>query len=192
MVRSMAKPRKNPLEIGAVIRTNPSVGFWGCAIVLSAFDETYEPFELHPTCHIGVTDFISRTIFEADTLDFSSLEILTFTPKIRVGPCEYAEMRPRKCIGIYTVTTATRLDVISKIEPTMIYGRPLTLEIGDGTDGTYPLCGPLPDYLGQEAVVAWRRVHDRDRLAAEEHATLERFEAFEQKRLEESRRKRER
>lgn len=183
----MAKPRNNPLEIGSVIRTNPSEGFWGCAVVLSAFDGTSE---LHPCSHIGVTNFISRTAFDAAALDFSTLEILTFTPKIRVAPHEYAEMQRRKTIGIYTVTNATRLDVIAKIEPTTIYNRPLTLEVGDGTDGTYPLCGPVPDYLGQEAVVAWRRVHDRDRLEAEELASRERFEVFEQSRLEENRRKR--
>jgi len=64
------------------------------------------------------------------------------------------------------------------------------MEIGDGTDGAYPLCGPVPDYLGQEAVVAWRRVHDRERLAKEQRESFERFEVFEQKRLEEARRKR--
>jgi len=183
----MAKPRKNTLEIGSVIRTNPSEGFWGCAVVLSSYDGTAERY---PVCHIGVTDFISTKIYDAAELDFSGIKILTYEPNLRVAPYEYVKMPPRTCIGIYTVTTATSVDVIKKIDPTEIYDRPLNMEIGDGTDGTYPLCGPVPDYLGQEAVVAWRRVHDRERLAEEQRESSERFEVFEQKRLEEARRKR--
>ena len=183
----MAKPRKNPLEIGSVIRTNPSEGFWGCAVVLSAYDGTAEHY---PVCHIGVTDFISTKIYDAAELDFSRIEMLTYESRLRVAPFDYVRMPTRRCIGIYTVMTATRVDVITTIDPTDIYDRPLTMDIGDGTNGAYPLCGPVPDYLGQEAVVAWRRVHDKERLAEEERESSQRFEVFEEQRLEEARKKR--
>ena len=35
-------------------------------------------------------------------------------------------------------------------------------EVGEGVDGRWPLCGPVRDQLGSEAVASWRAVRDNE------------------------------
>ena len=71
--------------------------------------------------------------------------------------------------------------VLGKIDPVRIYDAPLTLEVGDGTNGNFPLCGPMRKEIGWEAVTEWRRVHDAQafsREVVEGRAQLELMEAM--------------
>jgi hypothetical protein len=180
------KKMANPLKPGAVIQTHPQRGFWGCAVVLSAHDGTDQ---FHPMCHIGITSFIAKRRYAWNSIDARQLRIATVSPAVRVGPNEYRKSDPRTCIGIYSVKTAASLAIIGTIDPTLLYERPLTLEVGDGTKGTFPLCGPIKESLGTEAVVAWRKVNDHERLATESAAHRENFERHERTRLSEQRSK---
>ena len=178
----------NPLQPGDVIQTHPKRGFWGCAIVLSARDSTDE---LHPTSHIGITTLISKQKYTWSSLDSRQLKIVKFSPLIRVGPNEYYQSNePRTCIGIYTLKNTTGLRIIGRVNPIDVYDKPLTFEIGNGTKGKFPLCGPIPEDLGHEAVLTWRLTHDKERLEQESAKAMREFERFEQKRLSEQRAKR--
>lgn len=176
----------NPLRPGVAIQTHPQRGFWGCAVVLSAYDGTDRSY---PMCHIGITSFIARRRYAWSSIDTQQLQIVTIAPEIRVRPNEYYESAPRTCIGIYSVKTAAGLTIIGRIAPELLYGGPLTLDIGDGTKGTFPLCGPIKESLGSEAVVAWRKTNDYERFAQESAKFRNAFERHERVRLSEQRSK---
>ena len=179
---------KNPLSPGAVIRTHPRRGYWGCAIVLTAPDGTSDSL---PCCHIAITTLIRRRKYSWASVPPSELQIVSLTPNIRVSPNDY---RPapaaRTCIGIYSLKRTDSLDIIGEVDPSDIYAHPLTSEVGDGTADEYPVCGPITDRLGWEAVVAWRENNDREKLERERDESRARFEEFERKRLAAGRAKR--
>jgi hypothetical protein len=155
----------NPLTPGAVIQTHPSRGYWGCAVVLSARDSTDK---FLPMSHIGVTSFIARKKFSWKDISPTELEIVRLSYDYRVAPHEYRRSPNMvTCIGIYAIKNAATLRVIGFIDPLMIYSSTLSFDVGDGTSGNYPLCGPIPDDLGREAVIAWRREHDKKRFERE-------------------------
>jgi len=152
----------NPLTPGDVIQTHPARGYWGCAVVLSARDST-EKFQ--PMCHIGVTTLITRKKYSWKSVDPAELEIVRFYPDVRIAPHEYyCDPDVRTCIGIYAVKSSAGLSIVGRVDPSAIYSLPLTFDVGDGTNGRFPMCGPIPDDLGDEAVAAWRQVHDSARF----------------------------
>jgi hypothetical protein len=178
----------NPLKLGDVIQTNPQQGFWGCAVVLSARDSNGQ---FHPMCHIGVTTFISKQKYKWSTVDQNQLEIVRFAPVVRVAPNEYYQSpTPRTCIGIYSLKSASQLTILGNINTTFLYDKPLTFDVGDGTSGNFPLCGPIKAGFGSEAVVAWRKIHDEENFAREVVEHREQFERYEQQRLAAQREKR--
>ncbi len=87
------------------------------------------------------------------------------------------------CIGIYTARSRKGICVLGKMDPAALYSAPLSLIVGDGTGGDFPLCGPLRSNIGGEAVTVWRRAHDADAFEKECAAASEQFEAFESERL---------
>ena len=178
----------NQLQPGDVIQTHPQRGFWGCAVVLSASDSTDQ---FHPMCHIGITTLITKRKFSWGSIDPQLLEIATFAPVVRVAANEYYQSKePRTCIGIYSVKNTAGLTIIGNINPAHVYDKPLTFEVGDGTEGKFPLCGPIKDGFGSEAVVAWRLIHDREHLDRQANESRKQFERYEQQRLSEQRSKR--
>lgn len=168
----------NPLIPGDVIQTHPSRGYWGCAVVLSACDSTDK---FLPMCHIGVTTLIMRKKYSWRSINPADLEIVKLAYDVRVAPNEYyRDPDPRTCIGIYDVRSAAGLSIIGRIDPLMLYPDALTFDVGDGTNGRYPFCGPIPDDLGDEAVTVWRREHDKanfDRELMKARALFERIES---------------
>ena len=171
----------NPLKPGDVIRTHPGRGYWGCAIVLSARDSTAQ---FHPMCHIGTTTLIRPRRYSWKSIDPAELEIASLVHDVRVAPNEYYRAPTAcVCIGIYTLKSANGLDIIGRVDPKDIYQHPLAFKVGDGTSGAFPLCGPIPDDLGHEAVIIWRRAHDAVRLEQEARKDMEWFENYEEQRL---------
>ena len=147
----------NPLKPGDVIQTHPQRGFWGCAVVLSTRDSTDQ---FHPMCHIGVTTFISKRKYSWRSINPQQLEIIEFSPVIRVSPSESFQSKdPRTCIGIYSLKTSAGLTIIGNIDTSLVYDKPLTFEVGNGTKGDFPLCGPITEGIGHEAVVAWKIIN---------------------------------
>ena len=76
------------------------------------------------------------------------------------------------------------------IDPAAVYPPPLAFKVGDGTRDAFPLCGPIKDSLGMEAVIAWRRVNDKAAWDAEVAQSRLQFECLEARRLEDARAKR--
>lgn len=182
------KPRANPLRPGLVIRTQPRAGYWGCVVVLTARDSTKE---LDPACHLATAVLIRREKYEWSSVEPHELAIVTWRSNVRVGPNDYRlDPRVRTSIGIYTVRSADGLDIVGDVDPLAIHPHPLTFDVGDGTAGKYPLCGPIKPSLGSEAVVAWRALHEPELMERENVESRADFEAYEAKRLAEARAKR--
>ena len=180
----------NPLVPGDVLRTHPARGFWGCALVLSARDGVGKTPAMS---HIGITGWISKRKFDWADIPVQSLELLRLETVMRVGPGEYYRLPDTPlCIGAYSLLVDHGLAPIGRIDPNLLHPvSSLDLdEVGDGTDGHYPWCGPVPEDLGHEAVLAWRRMHDADRLARENEEEMRAFEEMEAQRLEKARKAR--
>jgi hypothetical protein len=165
---------------GDVLRTEPRPGYWGCAVILSAARKTTE---FHPRFHVGVTPAVFRHEFDFSEIDASQLTILRFSRDVRTEPDTYVARGTETCIGIYTAKSRGDLLVLGKVDPLSVYAPPLTLEVGDGTNGSFPLCGPLRKNIGVEAVISWRRIHDAETLSREVIDARESFEAMEAERL---------
>ena len=111
-------------------------------------------------CHIGVTTFISKRKYSWRSINPQQLEIIEFSPVIRVSPSESFQSKdPRTCIGIYSLKTSAGLTIIGNIDTSLVYDKPLTFEVGNGTKGDFPLCGPITEGIGHEAVVAWKIIN---------------------------------
>jgi hypothetical protein len=154
--RQTAKPKV--FACGDVVKTHPFDGYWGCALVLTARDKTEE---FNPMCHIGITPVVFTRDYKFQELDISTLTIMECETEIRVGPYTYAPLRRAKCIGIYARKINSSVNLIGNIDVSSIIPNQLSFEVGDGTNGGWPLCGPVSASLGCEAVHAWRSVHDR-------------------------------
>ncbi|MAG34203.1 MAG: hypothetical protein CL908_25270 [Deltaproteobacteria bacterium] len=74
-----------------------------------------------------------------------------------------------------------------------LYSDPLTYDVGDGTGAGWPLGGPVSASLGGEAVISWRRLHDREGceqdVAASRQSTEDLFERLREEDRERRRRK---
>ncbi len=133
-------------------------------MVLAVWPQTED---FGPMCHIGITPVIMRHAYAWNELSQDSLSILQYQRNIRIDIGKYEFLRLQTCIGIYSNFRVIPVTIIGSIEPERVYPHRLTFEIGDSTDGGFPLCGPIDEKLGIEAVVAWRRINDRERLEAE-------------------------
>lgn len=154
---------KKILNKGDVIRTNPKQGCWGIAIVLSERDKTPE---FHPMCHIAITPLIFEHEVTFDELKIEELNPLEFERGVRLKPGEEYSRR-ETLIGVYTRKNKTALDVIGRIDPSLVYDGPLPFSPDYGLEITWPLCGEISNHLGAEAVVVWRRIHDAKALKIE-------------------------
>ena len=171
---------------GDVIKTHPRDGFWGCAVVLT---EPHQQQGFRPFCHIGITPLVFTRDYEWAEIADTELSILQFDRGVRIGPNTYVP-RHETCIGQYTTDPHPLLPVIGTVDAARVFTPPLTPEVGDGTEGKYPLCGPIKPHLGSEAVGSWLRVHDPSRWQAEQEAARERYEALSARIKNEERQKR--
>ena len=145
-----SKKVKKLLEVGDVIKTNPFEGFWVCSLVLSAREKTKDFNEL---CHIAVTNSVFTHDFDISEIDRADQIIL------------YKENRNGikvPCINIYASRIKSGIEVMGNIDVSVLYKNPLAFEIGDGSDGGWPSCGPVSKSIGYEAIHQWRSINDRD------------------------------
>lgn len=159
------KARKQPqllLDTGDVIKTHPRDGYWGAAVVLQV---SAEGGMFAMSCHIGITPIVFRHDYAFAELDVSNLSILEFHRGIRGEPFEYGQRR-EVCIGIYKRKVTTDLSVLGRVDSACIRTPSLPFQIGNGSDGGWPLCR-LGGNFGSEAIDEWRRVHDRVRYLDE-------------------------
>jgi len=147
------------LEAGEVLKTSGFDGYWGCAVVLTNRGRTAD---FDPMCHIGITSVVYQHDYSFDELDPSALSILEFDRQIRVGPNRYAPLPLETCIGIYASRMNDYTEVIGHVDPRRVFSRPLRFDFEEGSSDWWPLCGPVSESLGNEAVITWRRAHDRE------------------------------
>jgi hypothetical protein len=113
----------------------------------------------------------------------TDLALLRISRRVRIAPLTYATKDEEVCIGIYTAKSRTGLRVLGTVRPEALYRGPLTLAVGDGTAGEFPMCGRLSKSIGSEAAAEWRRVHDVEAFEREAIESIKRFEAIETERL---------
>lgn len=180
------------LKAGDVIRTHPHEGFWGCAIVLADYPANES---VEPRCHIAITPIVRRQSYRWEDLAGETLTVLEFLEYYRPTP-DVKRFRTKTCITLYPNTKLPQLDLIARTDPGTVYGGPLSPRVGPGP-GEYPLGSRVdPTWLGIEAVITWRRVHDQATWEAEVAAADAAYFAREAARLaklrEQARRRRER
>lgn len=152
----MAAPRI--LSRGDVLKTNPLEGYWGCALVLSAQDETPES---DPMCHIGITSTVFTHDYDFEELEIEKLEILQRDRQIRTGLDLACATVRETSIGMYSRAVDSSIDIIGNVDVSSVFTAPLEFKFGDGTGDGWPGCGVVEKSLGYEAVHEWRSVHDR-------------------------------
>jgi len=163
-LRSRGREPKRLLEAGDVIRTNPRKVRWGCAIALTQRDKTPR---LDPMCHVAVLTSVWREPFElVDLADFDLL-VGASDVEIRVGVNKYRDHRRSYWIGIYSRKVGPAVVVLGTIAPRSVWPDDLTFDVGDGSNGGWPMCGTIKPSLGYEAVTAWRKAHDTDNWSVE-------------------------
>ncbi|HEY6019512.1 MAG TPA: hypothetical protein VIY48_06315 [Candidatus Paceibacterota bacterium] len=178
--------KKKLLNKGDLIKTNPKNGYWGCAVVISEREKTDES---DPMCHIAITDVIFRHDYVVGEIDTSKLRAMEFQRWIRLKPNEEYS-RTETLIGVYSRKIKVPINIIGSIDPTGIYQGPLPFEPNHGLDVKWPLCGNVTNSLGMEAVISWRRVHDKEALEKEILAARIESDAVMAKIKEENREKR--
>lgn len=141
---------KKEIEKGDVLKSNPLQGFWVCTIVL-----TYSPKndEFNAMSHTAVTNAVFDYDFLFSDIDLSNLKI------IHVDNHE-DDFVP--CIEIHTSKLPKEVEIIGQIDPEPLYPNKLAFEIGNGSDGGWPMCGHLNSSLGFQAVHQWRSLNDRE------------------------------
>ena len=141
------------LNRGDIIRTNPSEGYWGIAIVLS---ETEKTPESHPKCHIAITSLLYTFPITFNELNIDELKPMVFDREYElkeVTPFLRAEI----CIGVYTRRNKTNLEIIGSVNPALVYDGPLPFIPLYNLKITWPLYGDPDNSLGNEAYIAWKR-----------------------------------
>lgn len=140
---------------GDVIRTNPSDGFYGIAVVLD------DPVKLelspgrwsHPMCHIAITPLVFQHEISLDDIVIADLKPTSFlTHKLIDG--KSVPYRLDLCIGIYTNRNKVHLPIIGKIDPSHIYTEPL---LWTPQGDRFFLYGDVSASLGAEAYVNWKK-----------------------------------
>lgn len=164
--------KATPLRRGDVIKTHPREGYWGCAVVLT---EPREEKGGRPLCHIGITPIVMLHDYGWTEIASTQLSILDFDRGIRTAPRSYLA-RHETCIGLYTSDPHPHLPIIGGVDPIRVFATALTFEVGDGTNGKYPLYGPIAPHLGYEAIASWMRVHNPAQWQAVVDAARESYE----------------
>jgi len=164
---SRTRPRPKLLDTGDVLITHPHPEYWGCALVLTARGAP-------DGCLIGITPAVFRHEFAFSELDLDRLSILEFDREIRQADGTYRHLRRETCIGIYTRRPNANVRVIGHVDVASLALPELNFDVGDGSNGGWPLYGPVGDHLGGEAIAAWRAVHDRERWLQELDAARKR------------------
>ncbi|TGM62922.1 hypothetical protein EHQ96_18370 [Leptospira levettii] len=171
MKKTNKKEKPIQLSKGDVIRTNPSDSFWGCAVVL---DEKEKDNQFHAMCLIAILDTVFFHKYQFEELKLEKAEIVYFEKSYRIAPFQYSIGQKRPSIGIYPRKMKPNLDVIGNLEKFPFDLPPLSFNVGDGLNGRYPLCGPITNNLGYEAIITWRKKYDNEKFEIENN--IARFE----------------
>ncbi|WP_431095680.1 hypothetical protein [Polaromonas aquatica] len=148
------------LQPGDVIRTNPDDGYWGCAIVLDRFSLS-PMFPKSEASHIATTGLVKKSLYELVDIDMSDLKPLLFEQHYQPTEDSPLYIKTVTCVEKYALLGKHKVDVIGTTDPLQIYGGPLCATFGDFPGG-FPLRMHIDRYLGNEALITWRRKCDKD------------------------------
>ncbi len=141
---------KKNIEKGDLLKSNPIEGYWVCSIVLS-----YQPKsdDFNAMNHVAITNAVFDHDFDPTEIDKGKLKIIhSSNHEGAVVPC----------IEIHAAKIVKDIEVIGQLDTDTHYPHPLQFQIGNGTDGGWPQCGPLSKSLGYQAVHQWRAINDRE------------------------------
>lgn len=141
---------KKHVEKGDLLKSNPIKDWWTCSIVL-----TYQPKsdDFNSMSHVAITN----TVFEYD-FDFSEVDI----GSLKVLYTKNYEGHIVPCIEIHDSKLVKGIEVIGQLSAESYYPHSLEFRIGNGSDGGWPVCGPLTQSIGYQAVHQWRAANDRE------------------------------
>lgn len=134
---------------GDVILTNPEIGFYGIAVVLSEKEKTPESY---PLCHIAITQLIFDKEVKFEDLNLEELKPFEFEEIYDlVGKENFS--KKEVTIGVYTRRNKMNFKIIGKVNPEIVYKGPLPFEPLYNLKITWPLCGDSDEDLGREAYI---------------------------------------
>jgi hypothetical protein len=131
---------------------------------------------------------VRRREFALADLDDGELQTLQFEQHYSPSR-DVTLVKTVACICKYPNIETSEVEIIGSVKPRAIYSGPLSEHISTSIPGAFPSAPKIDRYLGNEAVIAWRRLHDADAwnvIVAESKA---KHFASEEKRLREGREK---
>jgi len=140
---------KKEITKGDLLKSNPLEGYWVCSIVLS-----FQPKNDNNNAmsHVAITNAVFDHDFHIDQINVDALRIIhTQNNENSIAPC----------IQINTSKLMKEIEVIGQLDVEPFYPHDLNFQIGNGSDGGWPQCGPLTKSLGYQAVHQWREVNER-------------------------------
>lgn len=159
---------KKNIGKGDLLKSNPLEGGWTCSIVLSYQPKTED---FNARSHVATTNVVFEHDFDLSEVDIGNLKIIhTKNYEDHLVPC----------IGIHASKLVKGIAIIGQLNAELYYPHSLEFQIGNGSDGGWPQCGPLTQSLGYQAVHQWRAVNDREawlnEIAAAEKSHAEMLE----------------
>ena len=140
---------KKDIVKGDILKSNPLEGYWVCSLVLS-FQPKGEEFTA--LSHVAITNAVFNYDFEMSDIDTNKLNIIyTKNSDGNLVPC----------IEIHTTKLPKEIQTVGHLNTNSYYPHSLEFQIGSGSDGGWPLCGPLSKSLGYQSVHQWRSANDR-------------------------------
>ena len=140
---------KKNVEKGDLLKSNPLGEFWVCSIVLSFRPKSGDSLAM---AHVAVTNAVFDHDFDSSEIDLENLKII-------YSKNHEGILVP--CIEIHSANLVDDIKVVGQVSAESYYSFPLDFEIGNGSDGGWPQCGPLKKSLGFQSVHQWREVNDR-------------------------------
>lgn len=141
---------KKAIGKGDLLKSNPIEGYWVCSVVLSFQPKSVDS---NAMSHVALTN----AVFEHD-FDFTDINI----DKLKIIHTSNHENSLVPCIEIHASKLVKEIEVIGQLDLGFLYPHNLEFQIGNGSDGGWPQCGPLAKSLGYQAVHQWRKVNDHE------------------------------
>ncbi|MBL0125444.1 MAG: hypothetical protein IPP88_23200 [Betaproteobacteria bacterium] len=138
--------------------------------------------------HIAITPVVRRQEFALDDLDDCELQTLQFEQHYSPSR-DVTLVKTVPCVYKYPNIEASGIEIIGSVEPGCIYSGPLSEHVDTSIAGAFPSAPKIDRYLGNEAVIAWRRLHDADAWNAIVAESKAKYFAHEEKRLRDAREK---
>ena len=149
------KSKYQHFEKGDIIVTEPVEGYYGIAVVL---DDGHR-LELtpgrysYPMCHIAITLLLYDHRPLIEEIDETQLKPLKFD-RLALYKGEDLFLRTETLVHIYTTRNIQKLEVIGKVDPSLVYQDELPW-LPDGKNHKCYLCGDVGTMFGSEAYLQW-------------------------------------